>query len=836
MSFCEGFGFGPDGSLYVTSQFQNRVLRLAPTQRRVLPDGTQLVASADGKLLHYFSAEGRHLRTRDAYSAGLVWSYGYDAGGLPNEIRDAYGNVTRIERDVPARITTITSADGQQTLLTFDANGYLESVTQPDGGRFTAHHDATGLLRELRDPKANAEVGAAHAFSYGSDGRLGTVTEPGAGTQSFVRSNIAGGWSVQRASALGRTTRDEAWKQGLLDQRRVTHPDLTVSSSSVSPDGTTGLTGPDNQTFDARLVRADGTTAYMRSEPHSAYGLGSAFVGSSVTVMPSGLRHNESQTRVTSADPVSGRVLSETSTRTVAGRTSSTSYDATTRVLTTVSAAGRRSYRELDANGRVVRLEQQGVLPIAFSYDTRGRLDQVTQGARTRSNAYVASGLAAGYLESTTDAANRQVSYVRDAMGRASSTTWPDASQTAYAWDASGNLGSLTPPGRSAHLSGFDLLGQQTSYTPPALADVPAPETLYARDLDRNLRDVTRPDGATLHWDYDTGGRVDALTTPQGVYDYQYYGNAPCTNCAAGRTSRIVSPSNVTLDFSYDGALVTGWSYSGATSGSVRFTYGADLRVSAETLVVGAVTSVIRFGYDADGVLTCASPTSCSPVAGDALQITLDPSVARVQSATLGTTSELFTYNTYGELASLQASAGTTQLYAEVLDSAAGPRDALGRVATQSEQTPAGLRTLEYGYDLRGRLEDVSEDGVNIGHYVYDANGNRLEAQTPDGVVFATYDAQDRLLSQGGYSYAYTANGELLSRTDTLSAQITTYSYDARGNLIRVDLPSGDRIDYVIDGLDRRVGKKRNGVLVQRWLYRDQRRIAAELDGAGNLV
>ena len=65
---------------------------------------------------------------------------------------------------------------------------------------------------------------------------------------------------------------------------------------------------------------------------------------------------------------------------------------------------------------------------------------------------------------------------------------------------------------------------------------------------------------------------------------------------------------------------------------------------------------------------------------------------------------------------------------------------------------------------------------------------------------------------------------------------MTEYTYDVRGNLVRVDLPNGDVIEYLVDGSDRRVGKKKNGVLEKIWIYRDQLRIAAELDGSGNLL
>lgn len=62
------------------------------------------------------------------------------------------------------------------------------------------------------------------------------------------------------------------------------------------------------------------------------------------------------------------------------------------------------------------------------------------------------------------------------------------------------------------------------------------------------------------------------------------------------------------------------------------------------------------------------------------------------------------------------------------------------------------------------------------------------------------------------------------------------YTYDALGNLRRVEQPDGTLVDYVIDGRNRRVGKKVNGVLVLGWLYADQLRVVAELDGSGAVV
>jgi len=54
--------------------------------------------------------------------------------------------------------------------------------------------------------------------------------------------------------------------------------------------------------------------------------------------------------------------------------------------------------------------------------------------------------------------------------------------------------------------------------------------------------------------------------------------------------------------------------------------------------------------------------------------------------------------------------------------------------------------------------------------------------------------------------------------------------------LLHIGLPSGTSVDYVIDGQNRRVGKKLNGALSQGWLYQDQLRAVAQLDGNDNVV
>jgi RHS repeat-associated protein len=116
----------------------------------------------------------------------------------------------------------------------------------------------------------------------------------------------------------------------------------------------------------------------------------------------------------------------------------------------------------------------------------------------------------------------------------------------------------------------------------------------------------------------------------------------------------------------------------------------------------------------------------------------------------------------------------------------------------------------------------------------YDLNGNRTIA--PGLIASPLYDAQDRLLAYGPYRFTYTPSGALETTTDTSTGGVSRYGSDALGNLLRVDLPDGRRVEYNVDPLNRRVGKKVDGVLVKRWVYSDQLAVAAEIDASGQVA
>jgi hypothetical protein len=54
--------------------------------------------------------------------------------------------------------------------------------------------------------------------------------------------------------------------------------------------------------------------------------------------------------------------------------------------------------------------------------------------------------------------------------------------------------------------------------------------------------------------------------------------------------------------------------------------------------------------------------------------------------------------------------------------------------------------------------------------------------------------------------------------------------------LLTVILPNKDRIDYIIDGQNRRIGKKVNGAIVKKWIYAGGLSPIAELDSSGSVI
>ena len=262
--------------------------------------------------------------------------------------------------------------------------------------------------------------------------------------------------------------------------------------------------------------------------------------------------------------------------------------------------------------------------------------------------------------------------------------------------------------------------------------------------------------------------------------------------------------------------LLTGETWSGPVDGTVDRRYNSDFQIISHSVNNGPAISYL---YDRDGLLTHAGDLVLSRSSINTL----------ISGSTLGGISEKWTYNSFAEITRRHGDFnGTSLLEIEYT------RDKLGRIISRIENIAGVTNIYSYDYDPAGRLVAVNKNGITTSAYRYDGNGNPLSVSSATGTMTGAYDDQDRLLKFGTASYSFSFNGELLKR---IAADGTTnYQYDALGNLLRVNLPTGTVIEYLVDGSDRRIARKVNGTIVQRFLYQDGLRIAAELDGTGKVI
>ncbi len=284
-----------------------------------------------------------------------------------------------------------------------------------------------------------------------------------------------------------------------------------------------------------------------------------------------------------------------------------------------------------------------------------------------------------------------------------------------------------------------------------------------------------------------------------GAHTRSFRAVAPCG--LTGRPSKARRSSSRTTELCPRGSH-----RAGPIEGAVVLGWNLDLQLASETVAGHEVA----FEYDADGLLIRAGALALARNAANGL----------LESSAVGDVTESWTYNALGEPMSTDVTfAGAPIARFEY------ERDAVGRILRGTETIASVTAVSEYEYDTAAHPAKVTRDSTVTAIYSYDANGNRA-----GGVV----DAQDRLLSAEGRTYTYTAAGAL--KTTTTAAGSTAYDYDVFGNLRAVDLPNGTRIEYLIDAQNRRVGRKVNGTLDRGWLYSDQLRVGAELDGNGAVV
>lgn len=755
------------------------------------------IPSENGDEIFIFDRNGRHLETRFAATNGLKYQFEYNTDDYLINITDGYNNETIIVRNVDNNAESITGPFGVSTLLEITDQD-LDAIVWPDTARWEMGYEGnTGLLNALTDPRENTST-----YTYNSTGLL------------IDSDNAAGGgWDVtpwvnrrndQRYVDLIDTnsyrvrhyTNETA--SGTIYRRRQA---IDVNESSVINSGFREVTRTSN-----------GLTIARAMGPDPRFGLLSPVVDEEILSTPNGVQQATTYTYTAMANQPGSQIgdLDLRTVRTVNGHDWTMEYTAATRTWVVTSPEGRTHSSVFDEQQQLLQVRLPGFATISYTYDARGRLTGTLQDDGMQQRALIFDYDDNGFLDLYSDPEQQVFTLINDATGRIEQQTRNDSELVLFDYDETGNVLGVTPPGRPEHGFGYSVLDQQETYNPPTIPE-PVTSTTVDYDLERRVMQITRPDGRTIDFAYDAGtGRPDPreIQIDRGIIELGYrFGNRQLGVANA--------PGDIDLGLVYDGPLLTETEWTGPIAGVIGFDYDNNFRL--ETLTIGGQS--FAYDYDNDGLITQAG----------SLIIARNPQNEFIDGSEQGVVTDTYDYNGFGEQDVYQADVSANTVFSQTFE-----RDRLGRVTDSTEIIQGSTTVFAYTYDTDSRLETVTVDGVLTATYSYDANGNRLSLITPSNTSIGAYDNQDRLETYGANTYAYNANGDLLSKIN--AANTTDYSYDELGNLLQVTLPGTITINYLIDGLNRRVGKQINGTLVKGWLYQDELNPIAELDSSGAIV
>jgi RHS repeat-associated protein len=749
-----------------------------------------------------YDADGHQLTASDAL--GNTITYTYDASGNLLTVTAPDGSLSGATFDASNNVTTVRNPAGAVTRMTYDAHGNLLTVTNALGKvRATYSYDSLGRMTGSRDA-----LGESYAFAYNAFGDLTTITDPLGKQTTFTYDANGNRLTTARQRTLGDgTTVTEQTRfeyDGLnrltaqVDpEGRRTEMDYTTTrhlSRSTLPGGLVHRSEYNARGFPEKAIYPDGTDQQFAFDPR---GLLTATTNRDGTVTRQAFDDAGNLTQKTLPD----------------GSSLSYQYDAAGRLLGQADALGNTSTVVLDGNSRV------------------------TQQVDALGNATTLSYNANSLLTGSTDPLGRHVGVSYDAAGRTTGVSFPGGAAVGYAYDDAGRRTAVTNERGAVMQYAYDALGRIAKVTEPLGA-----ETSYSYDEMGHRVAVTDALGNTTRYEYNGSGRRTRRQLPLGMFEtwtYDGAGNlvshrdlngAVTTstydyNRGGRRTSVLYADGSEEL-YSYTAAgNLAAYTDSGGTS---SYEYDAAGRITRRTDPHG---QVIAYTYDAAGRLaTMTTPAGATHYVFDGNELLT--SLTDPQNRT-------YTYdrNAAGQVEAVHYPNGTQTVTTY---------DARARVTRVEHQAPdhAILQSYDYTYDAASnRTRVVENDGRQVDYtydtqnrltaeiispagggairtiaYTYDATGNRLTRNDAGTVSTYTYDANNRLLSDGTTTYAYDAAGRLVS--GSAAGTSWTYAYNGRNQLVqavRDDHGTLTTIDLVYHRHDR-IATLVNGVETSRMI------------------
>jgi RHS repeat-associated protein len=398
-----------------------------------------------------------------------------------------------------------------------------------------------------------------------------------------------------------------------------------------------------------------------------------------------------------------------------------------------------------------------------YSYDPGGNLTSVTD--RKGNTMYYAYDCL-NRMISRTNALGNSFTYGYDPAGNKTEMNDPNAHQTQYTFDASGRMTSvMTPMGNTTQFT-YDGAGNILSKTDPDGNVIN-----YQYDPMHHLTEKSYPDGSSIEYIYDPAGNPVQLTHNGEPYDVTT-NTYDAVNRLLTRTVDYSRTFTKTTQYSFDNegnrtqmnsdGLITAWQYD-----------AGDRLIS----ITNPLNEITTYDYDSGGRRT---------------GLTYPNGVY--------TTYLYDNENNLSDLAHYKASD-------ELIMGFVYNYDLNGNRISVEERYATGTFTTNYGYNSLNNLMSAETSWGDTSQYTYDNVGNRSSLVKNGITTLYSYDADDRMLSEGMTTYAFDNNGNMVLKTDP--AGTTHYSYDAENRLVHVVLlPANDTITYQYAASGERIGKK----------------------------
>ncbi len=775
------------GNIFIAEYEHHRVRKVefasAVFKSDLLAVGDIPFADPNG-LGYIMSATGLHKKTIDLDSGIVLQEFSYDADENLISITDQFGNITTLERDTDGIPIAIVSPDGLRTELHINADKQLTQIVYPDTTAYTFTYTDDDLMTVETEPNGNR---FEHHFD--ANGKIVEVLDEEGGKWQYSRQRLANGEvRIESVTAEGNSTIN-------LDNTASTG---AFATTTVDPSGNESTFSRSADGLSQERELACGMSSSTK------YGLDAEYkykvVQSTSTESPSGL------TRTTALDKTyqdtDANELPDLITETVSrdGRLTTLVHNTLTGEKTVTTPEGRTVTSLYDpATLLTTSVEIPGLFPTSYTYDSKGRLTAITTDARTAGLSYTTQ----GFLASQTDPEGRTTSYDHDALGRVIGITRPDSTTVQFSYDSNGNMTVLTNPSATDHVFAYNKVNKQNAYQTPISGSY-----TYVYDKDRRLKQTNFPSGLQISNVF-THNLLTQTQTPEGDIDYSYLCSSKVGSISKGAES---------LSYTYDGSLLLSETKTGTLNQVLEFSYNNDFNLSA----ISYAGATENLSYDNDGLLINAGAYTISRNTANGLP-------EQVSDNTLNRTR---TFNGYGELTGENA-----RVNAQAVSGWSVTRNNNGRILSKTETVNNSTVDFTYTYDAMGRLLTVKKDGTLVEEYQYGLNGSRTyEMNSLKGESGRTYSysVEDHLLSAGGVSYEFDADGFLTKKTQ--GADVTNYQYSSRGELLHVTLPGGDTIAYLHDPLGRRIAKKVNGTIVEKYLWLGLTQLMAVYDGSDTLL